>query len=452
MTDDERSKVDIEKDSAEAVRRPEVSDRDAGRIAMAAFVGTALEWYDYFLYGTAASLVFNQLYFATKDPLVSTMAAFASFAVGFLARPVGAVLFGHIGDRYGRRRTLIITVTLIGVVTGLIGLLPDFTVIGVAAPILLTLLRIVQGMAVGGEWSGAVTLAVEHAPPERRGRYAVLPQIGSPIGTLVSSGAFTAVTLLPPAAFNSWGWRLPFLAAFPLLGVALYLRRKMEESPLFVQLMAEHEVTSVPAVEVVRRAGGRLVVGIAAAMLGIGGFYLMTTFVISYGTKTLKLSESLVLGGTLVAAVGEIVVLLVFGRLAERWGTGRISVLGGIASIVTAFPAFWLIDSRNPVLVIAGITISVACLSIPYAVIGTLLSELFPPALRYSGVAISSNLAGAISGFVPMIATGLLAASGGQSWPIALLLAVIAAMTAVGGYWGGRLRRPDEVHVVSAVS
>lgn len=431
--------------SAATQAKPRVTDAEARRIAFAAFVGTALEWYDYFLYGTAASIVFNRLYFVSGDPLVATLAAFASFAVGFLARPVGAVIFGHVGDRRGRRTSLIVTVTMIGLVTGMIGLLPDFAAIGVAAPVLLTLLRVLQGIAVGGEWGGAVTLAVEHAPPERRGRYAALPQVGSPIGTLLSSGAFALVSLLPAEAFDSWGWRLPFLAAIPLLFVALYLRRRIEESPLFTELLQQQDRSSLPVVEVLRRSFGRVLVGLSASLLGVGGFYLLTTFAISYGTETLHLPRSLMLSATLVAAVVEIAILLGFGRLAERVGPGRVCVLGGIASALAAFPVFWLIDTKNPALVVLAITLGVACLSVPYAVAGSLLTELFPPQLRYSGVSIAFNLGGVVSGFVPLLATSLLAASGQRSWSVALLLVVLAALTALGGALGGRLRIKDEV-------
>ncbi|MGW5642456.1 MFS transporter [Saccharopolyspora sp. NPDC003752] len=424
---------------------PRVTDAEARRIAFAAFVGTALEWYDYFLYGTAASIVFNRLYFVSGDPVVATLAAFASFAVGFVARPIGAVIFGHVGDRHGRRASLIITVTMIGLVTALIGLLPDFAAIGVAAPVLLTLLRVFQGIAVGGEWGGAVTLAVEHAPPEHRGRYAALPQVGSPIGTLLSSGAFALVSLLPSGAFDSWGWRLPFLAAIPLLFVALYLRRRIEESPLFTELLQQQERASSPVVEVLRRSFGRVLVGLSASLLGVGGFYLLTTFAISYGTETLHLPRSLMLGATLVAAVVEIAILLAFGRLAERWGPGNVCVVGGIASALVAFPVFWLIDTKNPVLVVLAITAGVACLSVPYAVAGSLLTELFPPQLRYSGVSIAFNLGGVVSGFVPFAATAVLAASGKQSWSVALLLVGLSVLTALGGAIGERLRIEDDV-------
>ena len=201
--------------------------------------------------------MFNRLFFATDDAVVATLAAFASFAVGFAARPLGGIIFGHLGDRIGRRACLLITVVMIGTVTGLIGVLPGFADIGIAAPVLLTLLRLLQGVAVGGEWGGAITLAVEHAPPEKRGRYAAMPQIGSPVGTLLSSGAFLLVALLPPEDFDSWGWRLPFLAAFPLLAVALWLRRRVEESPLFDRLLAEDARASAPVREVITGRGRR---------------------------------------------------------------------------------------------------------------------------------------------------------------------------------------------------
>jgi MFS family permease len=418
---------------------PTVTDADARRVAFGAFVGTALEWYDFFLYGTAASLVFNRLFFATGDPVVATLAAFASFAVGFAARPVGAVIFGHLGDRIGRRRCLIVTVTMIGIVTGLIGLLPTYLSIGLAAPLLLTLFRLLQGVAVGGEWGGAVTLAVEHAPPERRGRYAAMPQIGAPVGTLLSSGAFLAVATLPPESFDSWGWRLPFLAAFPLLGIALWLRRRVEESPLFATMLETDERASSPVREVVTRAWPQLAVGAGSAFLGVGGFYLITTFAISYGTATLGLPRSLMLGATLVAAVVEIGVVVLGGRLAERHGAWRVTVAGGIASAVAAFPAFWLLDSRSPVLVVLGVTVATALLSVPYAVSGALLTELFPAHLRYSGVALSSNLAGVVSGFVPLAATALLAAGGGSSAMPALLLVGISLVTAGAGALAPRL-------------
>ncbi|HET6393393.1 MAG TPA: MFS transporter [Blastococcus sp.] len=431
-----------------AARPVTVTEADARKVAFGAFVGTALEWYDFFLYGTAASLVFNRLYFASGDPVIATLAAFASFAVGFAARPLGAILFGHLGDRIGRRKCLIITVTLIGFVTGAIGLLPTYFSIGVAAPILLTLLRLLQGVAVGGEWGGAVTLAVEHAPKKHRGRYAAMPQIGSPIGTLLSSGAFLAVSLLPQESFDSWGWRIPFLAAFPLLYIAIWIRRRVEESPLFEQLLRDDELASSPVRDVVTRTFPQLLVGAGSTLLGVGGFYLITTFVISYGTANLGMPRSVLLTATLVAAVVEILVLIAGGRLAERYGPGRITLLGGLVSAVIAFPTFWLIDTTNTALVIIGVTLAVACLSIPYAVSGALLTDLFPAKLRYSGVALSANIASVISGFVPLLATALLTVSDGRSWSAALLLIVIALITAGCGALAPRMSLSHDEVVV----
>jgi MFS family permease len=426
---------------------PAVSGADAGKIARAAFVGTALEWYDYFLFGTAAAIVFNRLFFTSLDPTAATLAAFATFGVGFAARPLGAVLFGYIGDRMGRRPALLITIVAIGVATGLIGVLPDFGTIGLAAPIMLAILRLVQGLAVGGEWGGAMTIAVEHAPIEKRGRYAALVQVGSPVGTLMSSGAFALVLLMPSDIFDSWGWRLPFLAAFPLLLIALYIRLKVEESPIFRELVKLEERAKIPAIDVFRQAWGRLIVAIAAAFLGVGGFYIMTTFVISYGTANLGMDRGLMVNATLIAAVVQIGVILVIGRISEKVGPGRMTFIGGLVTAAAAFPLFWMIDSRNPFAIVLAVTLGIALLSVAYSVTGALLTEMFPPQLRYSGVALGYNLAGALSGFLPLIAVALLGVSGGASWTASLLLIVVSLITAAGGFFGERLRVKDKAIV-----
>ena len=436
-----------ETQQGEDVTVPAVSGADAGMIARAAFVGTALEWYDYFLFGTAAAIVFNRLFFTSLDPTAATLAAFATFGVGFAARPLGAVLFGYIGDRVGRRPALLITIVMIGLATGLIGVLPDFGTIGLAAPIMLAILRLMQGLAVGGEWGGAMTIAVEHAPIEKRGRYAALVQVGSPVGTLMSSGAFALVLLMPPEVFDSWGWRLPFLAAFPLLLIALYIRLKVEESPIFNELVKLEERAKIPAIDVFRQAWGRLIVAIAAAFLGVGGFYVMTTFVISYGTTTLGMDRGLMVNATLIAAVVQIGVILVIGRISEKVGPGKMTFLGGLVTAAAAFPLFWLIDTRNPAAIILAVTAGIALLSVAYSVTGALLTELFPPNLRYSGVSLGYNLAGALSGFLPLIAVALLGVSGGASWTASLLLIVVSLITAAGGFFGERLRVKDKAIV-----
>lgn len=424
-----------------------VSGADAGKIARAAFVGTALEWYDYYLFGTAAALVFNRLFFTELDANAALLAAFATFGVGFAARPIGAVLFGYIGDRYGRRPALLITIVMIGVATGLIGLLPDFGSIGLAAPVLLAVLRLVQGLAVGGEWGGAVTMAVEHAPIEKRGRFAALVQIGSPVGTLLSSGAFALVLLFPSDTFDAWGWRIPFLLAFPLLLVALYIRNKVEESPIFQELLAQDNTAKVPALDVFRFAWGRLIVAVMSALLGVGGFYMITTFVVSYGTNTLGVDRQVMVNATMIAAVVQIFVTIFAGRLSEKIGPGKVTMWGGLLTAAASFPLFWLIDTRSPLAITVAITVGIMFIAVAYAVSGALLTELFPAKLRYSGVALGYNIAGATSGFMPLLATAMLGVSNNQSWGAALILVIIALLTAAGGIIGERLRISDRAIV-----
>lgn len=431
--------------SGAPVSAPKVSLKDARRIAFAAFVGTALEWYDYFLFGTAAALVFNRLFFTDLDPAGATLAAFATFGVGFAARPIGAVVFGWIGDRYGRRPALLTTIVMIGCATGLIGILPDYLAVGIAAPIMLAVLRLVQGFAVGGEWGGATTIAIEHSPEKMRGRFAALVQIGSPVGTLVSSGAFALVLMMPPETFDAWGWRLPFLLAFPLLGIALYIRLKVEESPVFKELAAAGEQVKVPVLELFRKSGLRLLVAVAAAMLGVGGFYMMTTFVVSYGTNVLEVDRQVMVNATLIAAVLQIGVTIFAGRLAERFGPGRMTVVGGLTTGIAAFPLFWLIDTESPIAITAAVSIGIALITLSYAVTGALLAELFPPRLRYSGVSLGYNLAGAISGFLPLIATALITVGDGSSWPAVLVLIGICLVTVIGGAFGERMRLRDDI-------
>lgn len=417
-----------------------LSEREATKVTMGALVGTAMEWYDFFLFNTAAALVFNVQYFVNRDPVVATLAAFATLAVGFVARPIGGMFFGLLGDRLGRRNVLLTTIVGIGVITGLIGILPSYLSIGIWAPIILVVLRICQGLFVGGEWSGAMTIAVENAPLEKRARYAALPQIGSPIGTILSSGGFFLVTLFfSKETFNSWGWRIPFVAAIPMLLIAVWIRMKLEESPVFRELEETGQREPAPLRTVLTKSWKQIVIAVCVAFLGVGGFYLVTTFVVSYGTKTLKLPANLLLLGTIVAAAFEIIVLITGGRLGEKFGASKVIIGGAIASIVLAFPCFMLIESKQPVLVVVGMTIAVAALSYPYAASGTVMTGLFPAATRYSGVGLGQNLAGVLSGFVPMIATAWVAAAKGAWWPAPVFLMIIAAITGIGGVLAPRL-------------
>ncbi|GAA1345884.1 MFS transporter [Arthrobacter roseus] len=426
-----------------------LSDKEATKVAVGALVGTAMEWYDFFLFSAAAALIFNVHYFINDDPTAAAMASFATFGVGLVARPLGGMFFGAMGDRIGRRKTLLITIVGIGAVTGLIGLLPDYGAIGIAAPILLVLLRIFQGLFVGGEWSGAMTIVVENAPLKRRARYAALPQIGSPIGTILSSGGFFLMTLyFSQENFSSFGWRIPFLAAFPMLLVALYIRSRLDESPVFKELMESGETEPTPIRTVLRDSWKHIIVGMAAALLGVGGFYLVTAFVVYYGTTVLGHSASLMLFGTLVAAVVEIPVLITGGRLAERFGASKVIIYGGLLSAAVAVPAFMLLESRNPVVVVLAMTLAVATLSFPYAASGTVLTGLFPASTRYTGVGFAQNVAGMVSGFIPLLAIALVAAAGDHWWPAAAILVFLSLFTAVAGVIAPRMSvdLPDFKH------
>ncbi|WP_025807428.1 MFS transporter [Pseudomonas chlororaphis] len=404
------------------------------RAAAAAFIGTMIEWYDFYIYATAAALVFGALFFPSDDKLFSTMAAFGTFAVGFFARPLGGIVFGHIGDRIGRKKSLVITLLMMGVVTVCIGLLPTYAQIGAAAPMLLILLRIVQGIAVGGEWGGAVLMAGEHAPKGRRNFFASFAQLGSPAGLILSLLAFSAVTRLPEEDLMSWGWRLPFLASALLLVVGLAIRLGVNESPEFLasreQAHKARRKEQAPVMEVLQSAWRPLLLCIGANTLGIAGVYFTNTFMIAYSTQQLGLPRSLILECLFVVAIIQFCIQPLAAWTAEKLGATRFLCLVSLLAMASPYPMFVLVSSGQAPLIILGIALAVVCMASFYAVIAGYVSGMFETRVRYTAISLAYQVCGAVAGgLTPLIGTWLAHRFAGQWWPMALFYSLIATIS-----------------------
>ena len=397
--------------------------RSPGKVILAGLIGTSLEWYDFFLYGTAAALVFNVLFFPGFDPATGTLLAFATAAVGFVARPVGGIVFGHFGDRVGRKQVLVWTLLLMGGATFLIGALPTYQTIGIAAPILLTVLRFAQGLAIGGQWGGAVLLATEFAPKNKRGFYGSFAQIGVPIGVLLGVVAFFLVGLsMDQAAFDSYGWRIPFIASVLLVGVAIYSKNTLEDTPAFQKLQrlaaedpaVEAAASTSPVLEVVRRHWGRILLAGGAFTVVNTTFYLYITFMLSYGTAGVGLSSSEVLMAIAIAAVIQIPALAVFASISDRIGRRKMYLAGAVGTALWAFPLFWLADMGTALSMTIALTVAQLTLSMMYGPLAAFFSEMFSANLRYSGASLGYQLGALLGGAVaPLLAVYLLKVTGG---------------------------------------
>jgi metabolite-proton symporter len=392
-------------------------------VALASLVGTSIEWYDFFLYNTAAALVFNKLFFPTFDPFVGIMLSFSTYAVGFAARPIGAIVIGHYGDKVGRKSMLVLTLIMMGVATCCIGLLPTYETIGPWAAVLLILLRIVQGFGVGGQWGGAVLMTVEHAPAGKRGFYGSLPQIGVPAGLLTSTIVFRVFSKLPPEQFMAWGWRVPFLMSILLVLIGLLIRMKILETPSFTKIKDTHGVSRQPIIEVLRKYPKQVLQAAGMRCAENGAFYIYSAFMLVYATQHAHVERDVALDGIMIASACEFIAVPAYGALTDRIGRRPVYMFGAVMTAVLAFPLFWLFDTGSPVLVTLALLLVFLCSHAPmYAPQGAFFSELFGTSVRYSGASLGSQLAAAVAGgFSPLIATALLPKYG----PTAIALYII---------------------------
>jgi MHS family shikimate/dehydroshikimate transporter-like MFS transporter len=401
-------------------------------VATASAVGTTIEWYDFLIYSTAASLVLNKLFFPTHDPVVGRLLAIGTAGVGFVARPLGAVVLSHFGDRLGRKSMLIFTLLTMGIATTLIGLLPTFASVGVLAPIMLITCRLLQGIAVGGEWGGAVLMAIEHSPPRRRGFYGSIVQVGYPLGMALGTASFFALALLDEESFMRWGWRIPFIASAAMVAVGIFIRLRVTETPEFTRDQRAGRIERFPVLAVIVRHPKDLVIGLGVRITEAAWIYVITIFCLSYAVNDLGLARPLVLGAIALGAVTELATIPLCGALSDRIGRRPVYMLGCLATIAMAFPLFWAMGTRQPVIVVLGFVIAMALgHGVVYGVQASFLSEMFPSNVRYSGASLGYQLAAPIGGgLMPIVAAALVAGTH-ATWPVSVLLICLSLLTMV---------------------
>ncbi|SFL92347.1 MFS transporter, MHS family, shikimate and dehydroshikimate transport protein [Bradyrhizobium sp. NFR13] len=402
------------------------------KIVWSSVIGTAVEWYDFLIYGAATALVFNKVFFAAGDPALATIAAFGTYAVGFLARPLGAAIFGHYGDRVGRKAMLAITIMVMGLGTFAIGLLPTYAQIGIAAPILLIALRFLQGIGLGGEWGGAVLMVVENCPTHKRGFLGSMVQVGNPVGNLAAIGMFALVSQLPEEDFMSYGWRIPFLISILLVGVGLWIRMSMEETPAFRAIKAKNEVARMPIVDIFKYHRRPFFTAVGLKISEIAYASIAGVFIMSYATSKLGLSRGLVLNGAFIASFVALFSIPFFGWLSDKVGRKTMFYASCAFCAAFAFPMFWLLDTRDPTIVILTIVVAISFGQMVMFGIGApWYSELFTAKLRYSGASLGFQVGAAISGGLsPLIAASLMTWAG-ATWPVSIFLIVCACITAI---------------------
>ncbi|MFC4009869.1 MFS transporter [Nonomuraea purpurea] len=388
---------------------PQLAAPSRSRIAAASLIGTAIEFYDFYIYGTAAALVLNTAFFPGMDPVAGSLASFSTFAVAFISRPLGSALFGHWGDRIGRKSMLVVSLLVMGLSTVLIGLLPGYAAIGVLAPVLLVLLRFTQGIGLGGEWGGAALLATEHAPPGKRGLYAMFPQLGPAVGFIAANGLFLVLgEVLSDGQFGSWGWRLPFVASLLLVVVGLYVRLKISETPVFQAAMDERRIAKVPFAGLMRHQWRRVLLGAGAMTVAYTLFYTATVYCLSYGTATLKIPKTTMLALTMIGVLFMAAGTVASAMVSDRLGRRRTLITGTVAAIVWGLVMFPLMETGSVVLVGLALAGALGLMGLIFGPMGAYLPELFRTEYRYSGASVAYSLGGVLGGAVPpLVATGM---------------------------------------------
>jgi MFS transporter, MHS family, shikimate and dehydroshikimate transport protein len=425
---------------------PETLPVDIRRILWSSVIGASIEWYDFLVYAAATALVFNQLFFPTLNAHLGSIAAFGAYAAGFLARPVGALIFGHFGDRIGRKPMLITTMLIMGAGTFLIGLLPTYYQVGIAAPVLLVVLRLLQGIGLGGEWAAAVLMVFENAPAERRGLMSSMVQMGNPIGHIMVSGLFSIVALLPEPVFLAWGWRVPFLVSIVVVGVGLFIRLKLDETPSYLEVRRTGRIAKIPIVEVIRHYPRSFLTAVGLKISDIAYATIGGIFVIAYVTRHLGLSRELALSAVLFANLTALAFIPLFGWLSDQVGRRPMFYAGCLFCGAFAFPLFWLLDTRNPALIILTVTL-IICFGemLMFSVGASWYAELFDARVRYTGISFGFQVGSTISGgLTPLIAESLLSPTNVATWPISLYLIGCACVTAFAAWAAPIIESSDE--------
>ena len=406
------------------------------KVLSASLIGSSIEWFDFFLYAAVASIVFNTQFFVTDDEFLSTILAYFGLALSFFIRPLGGVIFAHIGDRVGRKRTLIITLSLMGIATAGIGLLPTYASIGVAAPLLLLLFRLIQGLGIGGEWGGALLLATEYAPKHQRGLFGSFPQMGIPIGLVLAYGFFFLLTwILPDEAFLAWGWRIPFIFSLVLVVVGLMIRKGLDETPAFQEMQkeaaAKNEVRQLPIVEIFKKHPKEVLITSGAKFVETGPFYIFTTFIVGYGVSSLDVTFEFMMLSIMAVSVGTTIMIPIMGSLSDKIGRRKMFLIGAFAMLLYGFPYFYIVNTHEPLLVILATLIGLVVIWPPItAILGTMFSESFSKEVRYTGVTLGYQIGAAVAGgSAPMIAEFLMNQFDGSSIPVSLYIVATALIS-----------------------